>query len=850
MKTSFSTFEIDWQLIDMNIVINNAFIQNFPAFNMAIGSKSIVFSANPILNYNGKELYLFADEDNLTLSTNVGYPVFFIPMNVLDGLSSLSKIGMSRIQVANWTSHPNLHNSVILCKFANSIEKEVGILSPYLIEQDINAKEFLLMNNAYVPNYQNLKINVNNKVVTFSSNPWFTYNNKQFQLFVDEDNLTIDTSAYVSGALVSISTSLLNSLPADSKIGVSRLVMQNWTANPISTHNFLILFVIVNGDIDNTAGIFAPIVTENRVLKNINNAFIQNFPAFNMIIESNTIIFSANPILSYNGKELYLFADEDNLTLTTNGVSWPICYIQTSVLEDLPVLSKIGMSRIQVANWTSHPNLHSTVVLCKFGVSGKPVNAVGVLSPYFIELTSNTQISKLNNDISTLDEKINNVSYTYPLEYNKSIEAIRGFLTKYLQKNQDVNIVVNGDSIAEHPQDYGITLDYKRNPPLLGRYNFSSLLFKLLRWDGQEYRRADDDEYIFTEVGNWNTANSASTALDDWDDTNPTVGTGYRGGFTRYSNINEASSVQFTVPQNSWAFHFIYRTDTHGGNMLVSVSGGNGKLQVYNGSTWVEANGYIFNTLQTADYANGVGNTAYQVRLKFRSFDKNGTLDTRSSDKNVTVSKQDSATRLCYWGVEWSMSEFMFNVINSSRGSQNLNEMIQTIKTELYDREPSLFLFHVPMLNMSVVATANGITPEQQVNAVRSFLDSVKADANNWQSYQCLMTLPNVSIYLDAWISGTNNWRQVYNTNAKKVISTKDFFDAMDAAFYGSDEIGFINTFNAFMWEILQQFDTYYEGLVSSTPWGLGNTFTDDGTHPNHKGMDVLFKYIRPVFTN
>ena len=164
---------------------------------------------------------------------------------------------------------------------------------------------------------------------------------------------------------------------------------------------------------------------------------------------------------------------------------------------------------------------------------------------------------------------------------------------------------------------------------------------------------------------------------------------------------------------------------------------------------------------------------------------------------------------------------------------------------DLIDRMPDELW---TLINMGVIPSSNGVTPEQHLASVASFLNSVKANANDWVSYQCVMFLPNLYIAANAWEEGTNEYKLVYNGNDERCLSCRDYFDAFSAQYFENEEIGFVNTFNAFMAEILCYFQTYSEGLAASYP--TGETFTDDGTHPNHKGVDTYFKYIKPLFLN
>ena len=258
--------------------------------------------------------------------------------------------------------------------------------------------------------------------------------------------------------------------------------------------------------------------------------------------------------------------------------------------------------------------------------------------------------------------------------------------------------------------------DATSRPPLLHSNNFASRIWDRLCWDGQQYRRFDYEGY-FTETGSWATA---TNGISDWDDYT------YRYGITRYAS--GAASVAFEVPVDALQFNFIYRTDSQGATATVRVSQGNGKMQVYNGSAWVEANGYSFSMLETpvtltditiynpntsgntqsiarTSYQVG-GNSTYQRRLKMRC--KGGSMDSRATAKTVTISA--ASGRLMYWGVEWSPREYMITYVNAARGSHNMTAYEQDNANdslalshyqdnEIWSFKPDLIFSEIPIHN-------------------------------------------------------------------------------------------------------------------------------------------------------
>ena len=131
--------------------------------------------------------------------------------------------------------------------------------------------------------------------------------------------------------------------------------------------------------------------------------------------------------------------------------------------------------------------------------------------------------------------------------------------------------------------------------------------------------------------------------------------------------------MSFIVPSDAWAFNYIYRTDSVGGNCTITIDEGNSKMEVYNGIDWVEANGYVFTTLEPPVTASK-GNTVYQKRLRMRCKNKaTGGINSIGTAKGVSIKKGDNTTdRFMFVGAEWSKREFMINVINGAGGGKKL----------------------------------------------------------------------------------------------------------------------------------------------------------------------------------
>ena len=282
------------------------------------------------------------------------------------------------------------------------------------------------------------------------------------------------------------------------------------------------------------------------------------------------------------------------------------------------------------------------------------------------------------------------------------------FTQKMLRKDADVTVVSVGTSLTarstEHHSDHP---DAATRPPLMHSLNEATYIWDALSrgWEGQQYRRYDAASGVSETSGTWATSHN----LAEWDDG------AYRNGLTRYSATNGAA-VAFTVPAGTWAFGFIHRTDSVASTALsVAISGGNNIAQVWNGSTWVEANGYTFSQREAAPVTRSVlipnpdtdvfaagtiatkGNTTYQKRLRLRFIN-------RTAERTVTITNTDDGTRFNYWGCEWSQREFMLTYVNAARGSFNTQATQTTglprvADNEVHSFKPDLIYGELPIHN-------------------------------------------------------------------------------------------------------------------------------------------------------
>jgi hypothetical protein len=286
------------------------------------------------------------------------------------------------------------------------------------------------------------------------------------------------------------------------------------------------------------------------------------------------------------------------------------------------------------------------------------------------------------------------------------------FEQKFLKKDSDLVVVSIGTSLtarttehhSEHPEA-------STRPPLMHSLNVASSIWDSISWDGQQYSRYDDAGGGSENVGVWSTDHAAA----EWDDGSS------RNGLTRYSSTASASFSR-EVPAGAFAWRLVYRTDSIACDQVrVTVDLGSGQMEVLDDGSglWVEANGYAFSQREPAPIVSATqvpdpdtdvfaslsiqtkSNTTYQKRLHFRC--RGSGYDSTGSAKSVTFSAETSG-RLLYWGHEWSPREYMITYINAARGGHNTNAasslgLPRFADNEVHGFKPDLIYSELPIHN-------------------------------------------------------------------------------------------------------------------------------------------------------
>ena len=439
---------------------------------------------------------------------------------------------------------------------------------------------------------------------------------------------------------------------------------------------------------------------------------------------------------------------------------------------------------------------------------------------------------------------------------------IPNFRQHFYAKDKDLCIVNTGTSLTARSTEHCTTLvDAPYRPPLLHSNNFATHIWNALCWAGQQYRRYDAENF-FTENGTgWQTQSN----INDWDDGS------YRAGLTRFTN--NGGSIEFEVPEDAWQFNFIYRSDYIGSETcVISIAEGNGKMEVFNGSAWVEANGYTFSEREPAvtvlpsvtyiDPSTGLsstlsnyqvkGNTTYQKRLKMRC--KSGDIDSIGETKALTITS--ASGRLLYWGVEWTPRQYMITFINAARGSHssviNSNACLLHFEdNEVWGFKPDLLLSEDPIHNAGGGAVPNSQRQEYFAATSEEFWFAENGISMKDRCSELGMTEPEWALFNTSisWNFGGINDDGTLKIGA---LSNGLMWSALDSQssvyMYMLTNHPSIIYINAVKNWVEAGFACYKSMRAATEGSGKnGLTFTNEGSHWNDTGCKVMARVILPI---
>ncbi|MFX8857951.1 hypothetical protein ABTM70_06970 [Acinetobacter baumannii] len=453
--------------------------------------------------------------------------------------------------------------------------------------------------------------------------------------------------------------------------------------------------------------------------------------------------------------------------------------------------------------------------------------------------------------------------------FGKLQEKCPNFYRKFKDKNQDVTVVLTGTSLTQGNLYASDRDDASNRPAALHTHDLASSIFDVLvkHWDGQKYRRYDHTDLVYSN-STWTVTNNIGNGT--WDDY-----AHIKNGLTK-TTTDANASVSITIPLNAWQFNFVYRSDSQSGNCTVSIAEGNSKVELFDGTNWVEANGFVF-TMYESPATETKGNTQYQKRLKMRCKNKDtGGINSIGSSKQITISKGNNSNRFNVVGFEWSPREYMLSLVNGARGGfewgdPNGNRLDKYQDTDIWSFNPDLLLAEVTIINWGASEpTSLSKDPLHYVNiAKRAYFNefddmptSLHAKSEAYSKCDVIFygdTLAASSAVAGAWDSSTyepkfgtvveaaTNGLIADNRNIGKVKTNFENYEAVESYMASKDYL-FIPILSAFKNVSEQFYGSYWQGMQASSK--VGETLTIDGVHFNDNGARLFSSLICPIFEN
>jgi len=483
-------------------------------------------------------------------------------------------------------------------------------------------------------------------------------------------------------------------------------------------------------------------------------------------------------------------------------------------------------------------------------------NCSDTFEKYFYALKSSLPVGRLI-DVDTSVRKCF-PKKCYP---NLLFQKCPAFYNKVKKMHKDICVVITGTSLSQGNKYASLRSDASIRPPLMMGYDFADAIYDRLinYFPGQQNRRYDHSDLSY--VGDWSVVNNLSI----WDDGNE-----IKNPLTKTSTSSSAS-VAIVVPDDAWQFNFIYKTDSEGGNCSLSIAEGNGKMEVWNGSAWVEANGYTFSMLEPAATATK-GNTCYQKRLKMRCKNKaTDGINSIGEEKTLTITKAADSSRMNVVGFEWSPREFMFTLINAARGGRqwgvdNQYNLEKFQDSDIWEFSPDLILAEVTIINWNGgFIQGVPVDPLYYVNcAKRAYFNEFGDDPNSIYEKSNHWTDCDVIFYGDTANAGNaggfnedgsvmfgvvteaaQNGASVDPVNVGRVKTIFDNYLEVDAYMATKGYI-YIPAIMEFKKVAEEYYGSYRAGFAASL--SDGKTLSVDNTHLNDNGAALWAAIITPLF--
>ena len=567
----------------------------------------------------------------------------------------------------------------------------------------------------------------------------------------------------------------------------------------------------------------------NKIVNHIDNNYIVPYIIRcweNIIVDGNTVNLLKRQVYQNpkNGKWILVQSDNnmiftinDGYTLTVNG-DFNNITLDSNAFELVPISNTLKSNAYPLIS-----------------------NIAGILTSHIPSYQQCIYHYTFNSQGSTV---VDNQELS-PLSINDKLSELAPvFYEKYKKQEEDITIVLLGDSISTTNFYTKSREDAMYRPPLMTEYAYPTFIEEQLRWDGQKYYRYDTG--IFTEVAT--SKENLEYDLNNWD----WSGNNNRPALTRVLT-GDNCSVSFNLPSNAIRCDFIYRTDKlNADNCTLSISAGDNKLEVYDesSSSWVEANRFVYSAKEIDAEKNTelglLNKSMYQKRLKIR------VKGTEVPNTKITITNNGSG-RLTYWGIQTSPRNSMIDFILSARGGHNIQRLEKFEEWDVDYYKPDLILWECPILNHNMDVCNSDFSPKNMGNHTTDsfsapFITKAKKLLSKDYSPELISWIMWFGMGNNA-INNKNEWCYGICTNGERV-SVPNYISKLDYLLR-KNNINNLNLFNFYMDYAKKSCEKNNSNIINDTLSGSGTegkTLTIDGGHFNTKGAKVTNEIFGSFF--
>lgn len=441
--------------------------------------------------------------------------------------------------------------------------------------------------------------------------------------------------------------------------------------------------------------------------------------------------------------------------------------------------------------------------------------------------------NKLSDRVKVLEDSVNKEEFVFPV--NNAYKSIASpiFREKLLNMNDDVNILLLGDSMTAFT-NVGDEFPNAANLPAGCQHNaITYQLWNALCKNKPQFDRFDSEINGFTENGIW--------ALSDVTKQNNSVNSDAEKG--EYSPDNcvyheaatTGANISFQWDLDSYEkLNFIYRISAYDGTTGVTISCTSGKVLVYDrtNNAWVEANGFVFSQTKVAGVkANYEADWLRNIPLRMKKAD--------NATGSITITMTNTGTgTMYYWGTErynWNT----VRVTNIGRGGRHIHLLQGSIKSEIEYRDVDLIVLQLPLWNE--LKSGGNFNNEWDSRHI-AFLDYLKNESNNFLDFQVIVNVYHTQVH--DWDDNKNLQFQANGvvTNPKTNLPSWQCEMKTISSLLDYDENVSVCNLVGQMYEYALSLGKTMQEILTSV-----SGFTVDGVHCSQDGFAFYSSCIAPM---